>query len=445
MEDNKYKKDGSLLFEGKQEKLNWNIKPYLAVALLIFLVFCCCVTVFFAFYRFDGVVKIWNTLMRVLQPITIGLVIAYLINPIMNFYEKYLLRLLKGRMKSDRKAEKTARSIATGGAIVTFILILGLLVEMMLPQLIRSISGMVTTLPDQAKAFVEWFNQYVKSENKLALAMEEALVQGTAYLQTWVKDSLLPDLQTYLTSLTTGVISVFKVLLNFLIGLIVAVYVLMSKEHFIGQSKKLIYAIFKPQTGNVIIETARKSHEIFGGFISGKILDSAIIGVLCYIVLVIMKMPYALLVSAFVGITNIIPFFGPFIGAIPSFVIIVLADPLKGLYFLIVILVLQQLDGNVIGPKILGDSTGLSSFWVVFAIMVGGGLCGVAGMILGVPTFAVIYYIISKVVNHCLHRKRLSEDTTDYIRLESVDRKTKKIIYPKEEVKQEEKEEKQSK
>lgn len=147
----------------------------------------------------------------------------------------------------------------------------------------------------------------------------------------------------------------------------------------------------------------------------------------------LMHMPYTLLVSAFVGLTNVIPFFGPFIGAIPSFIIIVLANPIQGFYFLIVILVLQQLDGNVIGPKILGDSTGLSSFWVVFAILVGGGLFGIPGMILGAPTFAVIYYIISRVVNHFLHKRRLSEDTRDYTELISIDKKTKKMNYPKEE------------
>ena len=178
----------------------------------------------------------------------------------------------------------------------------------------------------------------------------------------------------------------------------------------------------------------RKSNEIFGGFISGKLLDSAIIGVLCYICLLIMKMPYTLLVSVFVGLTNIIPFFGPFIGAIPSVIIIALADPIKGIYFLIFIFILQQVDGNIIGPKILGDSTGLNSFWVVFAIMVGGGLFGIGGMILGVPTFAVIYYIIDKTVDYCLRKRKLPEDTDEYIRLEKVDEKTNEIVHLKEPV-----------
>lgn len=416
-----------------KEKAFSNYKPYFASALVIFIVFCCCALVFFAIYRFDGVVRACTTLMRVMRPIIIGLVIAYLINPIVIFIDKHLWKFLKKKMKSERRAKKFSRVAATAVSLIIFILILVLLVYMMLPQLIESISGMIRNLPEQAKAFIDWYHGYRQTDNEIAIALEEVFVKGTAYLETWFETRLLPDLRLYVTSLTTGVISAVTVLFNFMIGLIIAAYVLMTKEHFVAQFKKIVYALFKPQTGNVIVETVRRSNEIFGGFISGKIIDSAIVGILCYIVLTIMKMPYTLLVSAFVGITNIIPFFGPFIGAVPSFIIIVLASPVQGFYFLIVIFILQQLDGNVIGPKILGDSTGLSSFWVVFAIMVGGGLFGVPGMILGVPTFAVIYYIVSRAVNFFLRRRGLSEDTGDYTELVSIDKKTKKMNYPNEE------------
>ena len=233
-------------------------------------------------------------------------------------------------------------------------------------------------------------------------------------------NDLLPKSNTYLTSITTGLINVFKVLLNIIVGLIVSVYLLFSKETFIGQFKKLNYALFKPKKANIVIQTARKSNEIFGGFISGKILDSMIIGIICYIVLLIMKMPYPVLVSVIVGVTNIIPFFGPFIGAVPSFIIIVLANPIQGLYFLIFVVILQQVDGNIIGPNILGDSTGLSPFWVIFAIMVGGGLFGFAGMLLGVPTFAVIYYIMQEILRYFLRKRDLPQDSSQYIELEKI-------------------------
>ena len=220
-----------------------------------------------------------------------------------------------------------------------------------------------------------------------------------------------------------------KFLLNILVGVIVSVYVLSSKEIFAGQAKKIVYAVFKPVRANVIIHTLRKSNEIFGGFITGKILDSAIIGVLAYIVLAIMQMPDTVLLAVIIGVTNVIPFFGPFIGAIPSFIIVVLQNPVQGLYFLIFILVLQQIDGNIIGPKILGNSTGLSSFWVVFAIMVFGGLWGFPGMLLGVPLMAVIYYITQKCVRYFLRKRGLAEDTQSYVYMTSVDERTNRLLY----------------
>ena len=161
-----------------------------------------------------------------------------------------------------------------------------------------------------------------------------------------------------------------------------SVYLLIGKETFVGQGKKIVYAVLPSKYGNVVIHTMRITNQMFGGFVSGKILDSVIIGVICYVGLMILGMPYSLLVAVIVGVTNVIPFFGPFIGAVPSFILIALAEPVKGLYFLIFVLALQQVDGNIIGPKILGDSTGLSSFWVVFAILVGGGLFGFMGMLL---------------------------------------------------------------
>ena len=418
----------------KSEKTEHGMRWYISLAVLVFVLFCCCTMFFFMIYRYNGVSKGWDTLMKVLQPITFGLVIAYLINPIMKFFEKHLLHFLEPRVQKEKKRKKIARSIATGGAVVVFVLIVILLFAMMIPQLISSIAGMVNSLPKQVDAFIDWFNGLTNSDNEIIQSLETNMMDMATYLENWVKDSFLPNIQTYITSITSGVINMVKVLMNAVIGLIVSVYVLMTKEKFIGQSKKIVYAIFNPVRGNVIIDTFRKSNEIFGGFISGKLLDSAIIGVLCYICLLIMKMPYTLLVSVFVGLTNIIPFFGPFIGAVPSVIIIALADPIKGIYFLIFIFILQQVDGNIIGPKILGDSTGLNSFWVVFAIMVGGGLFGIGGMILGVPTFAVIYYIIDKTVDYCLRKRKLPEDTDEYIRLEKVDEKTNEIVHLKEPV-----------
>ena len=219
--------------------------------------------------------------------------------------------------RKEKKCKKIARSIATGGAVVVFVLIVILLFAMMIPQLISSISGMVNSLPKQVDSFIDWFNGLTDSDNEIIQSLETNMMDMVTYLENWVKESFLPNIQTYITSITSGVINMVKVLMNAIIGLIVSVYVLMTKEKFIGQSKKIIYAIFKPVRGNVIIDTFRKSNEIFGGFISGKLLDSAIIGVLCYVGTSIIGTPYAILVSVIVGVTNVIPFFGPYLGAVP--------------------------------------------------------------------------------------------------------------------------------
>lgn len=404
----------------EKKQSHWNIRPYLAIALTAVLVICLCIVFFFLIYRYNGFAAGWKKLTAILQPIIIGIVIAYLINPIMVFFEKHLIRWIEPKMKKKAKAKKLCRGIATLGALAVFILIIVVLLVMLVPQLVESIQGVATTLPSEVQHLIDKTNKYLSSDSEAANFVEDTLIYATNYIKDWAMNDLLPKSNTYLTSITTGLINVFKVLLNIIVGLIVSVYLLFSKETFIGQFKKLTYALFKPKKANIVIQTARKSNEIFGGFISGKILDSMIIGIICYIVLLIMKMPYPVLVSVIVGVTNIIPFFGPFIGAVPSFIIIVLANPIQGLYFLIFVVILQQVDGNIIGPNILGYSTGLSPFWVIFAIMVGGGLFGFAGMLLGVPTFAVIYYIMQEILRYFLRKRDLPQDSSQYIELEKI-------------------------
>ncbi len=299
---------------------------------------------------------------------------------------------------------------------------------MMIPELVSSIQNMMESLPEEIDAMTAWVEKIFNGDDQLAYTLNTIFAQLSKNVEHMVQQ-LIPELNIYVTSITTGVVSFVKIIVNFLIGLVVAIYLLMSKETFIGQGKKVVYAVFPSKIGNYITRTLRVSNEIFGGFISGKILDSAIIGVLCYVGLLALKMPYSMLVAVIVGVTNVIPFFGPYIGAVPSFVLIALAEPVKGLYFLVFILVLQQLDGNFIGPKILGDSTGLSPFWVVFAILVGGGLFGFMGMLLGVPTFAVIYYLIRELVAYILRKRKLPEATVDYIEMNDVDLKTRELRY----------------
>lgn len=425
MDENMQKEQTS----GKNDEKKWNLKQYIIIALIVFVTFCCCILFFFMIYRYNGFADSWKKLTVILQPITIGVVLAYLLNPVMKFLEKYLQRFLEPRMKSAQKAARTSRGIAIAGSLVFLLGIIILLIAAIVPAVANSIQGIIISLPDELNQLIVWVDDFTKGDTQLAEVANELIEKISAGIQNFMKNDILPQIQTYIAQITSGVIYGVKFLLNILIGLIVSVYVMASKETFAGQAKKVIYAMFKPVRANAIIKTVRKSNEIFGGFISGKLLDSAIIGVLAYIVLAIMRMPDTVLIAVIIGATNIIPFFGPFIGAIPSFIIIVLQDPLKGLYFLIFIIILQQIDGNIIGPKILGNSTGLSSFWVVFAILVFGGVWGFFGMLLGVPIMAVIYYVVEQVVEYHLRKRGLREETEKYVHLVRVDKNTNEMLY----------------
>ena len=419
----------------QKEKMNWNIKPYLAMGLIALLVIVLSISFFFLIYRYQGVSRNVGAMFSILQPVTIGLVLAYLISPIVNFEEHHLLPLALDKMKSEKKARKTVRAVSIITALVFVGVIIGVLLQMVIPELYRSINGMIDTMPKQVSNFMDWITAYVNEDSEIAGYLEMALTKGTEFFENWAKTDFLPQTRNLIAGLTSGVIIAVRLLFHVIIGIILSIYILMSKEALIGQSKQIVYALFSGKRANRIIRTVHKSNEIFGGFISGKILDSAIIGILCFLCLYVMKMPYVVLVSVIVGVTNVIPFFGPYLGAVPSAILIMLANPIKGLYFIIFILVLQQVDGNIIGPKILGDSTGLSSFWVVFAILVGG-LFGVPGMIIGVPLLAVIFYIIRNALDHVMEKKGLPQDPAEFEKVESLDLEANKLVFLQEETAQ---------
>ena len=407
----------------------FHLKQITIIALAIFITFCCCILFFFTIYRYNGFTDFWKKLLNILQPIIIGLVVAYLLSPVMRWIKDWCMKILKKQIKNDEKRENVSKAVGIAGSLLFLVGIIVLLMAAIIPSIVQSIQGIVTALPSEVRSLVDWINDFAKGDSQVADIAERAITQASDFFENWMKNTLLPQAEIYIASITNGVIVGVKFIINILVGLIISVYVMSSQEKFAGQAKKIIYAMFKPVRANVIVETIRQSNRIFGGFISGKILDSAIIGVIAYIVLAIMKMPDAMLVAVIVGVTNIIPFFGPFIGAVPSFLIIVLQNPIQGLYFLIFVIILQQVDGNIIGPKILGNSTGLSSFWVVFAILVFGGLWGFPGMLLGVPIMAVIYYIVTKIVEYCLNHRGIPDEKVDYKSLKSIDQETNEPIY----------------
>ena len=357
------------------------------------------IVVFFALFRFQGIGDAIDTLGKILAPFIYGGVVAYLLRPMCNIYERALQEWLPGKMK------KIANSVAVGLSLLTGILVVYTLIIMIAPQLYSSIRSLWNTLPDKVNRFLTWAKSTFGEDEELLHLFNTAYTSVYQDLNSWADNTLVP----YISSVVSGVgSSVYKVLLflyNLLIGLIVACYLLGSRKRFARQSVLIIRSLLKPRWADLFLNEVVFVDRMFGGFIDGKLLDSAIMGVLCYLGCLIFRFPNALLVSAIVGITNVIPFFGPFIGGIPSTLLIMIENPMKGLWFIVFILALQQLDGNIIGPKILGDRTGLSSFWVLFAIVLFGGLWGLVGMVICVPVFAVLYDTVKKLVRRGLTRK----------------------------------------
>ena len=377
-------------------------RRYLYLMLSIFGAISLSILVFFLVYRFQGVGDVFQRLKDILAPFIYGGVVAYLLRPVCNFYEGLLLKYLPAKLKKTGRTLSIALSLATGILAVYAVII------MIAPELYNSILSLWTTLPAKISAFLAWAREaFGENENIVQLLHLFDTSASTLYqdLEKWVSETIAPYISSIVSGVGSSVTKILQFLYDLLIGLIVACYLLASRKKFARQSVLMVRSVLKPRWADLFLSEVAFIDRMFGGFIDGKILDSAIIGVLCYLGCTIFRFPNSLLVSAIVGITNVIPFFGPFIGGIPATLLIMIEDPVKGLWFGLFVLALQQLDGNVIGPAILGDRTGLSSFWVLFAIILCGGLWGIAGMVICVPMFAVIYDTVKKLVRRGLHKK----------------------------------------
>ena len=387
-----------------------HIKPYLYGMLAGFGAIALSIIFFFLIYRFDGFGDAISTLTGILMPFIYGAVIAYLLKPVCNTIEAFLRRFIPEKMKGLINALSVTFTILFG------LLLIYALCMMIIPQLITSVTTLYYTAQANITKFMYWANhlEFIEKNEQIMELLNSAYAALNTNLDTWIKNTLLPSMQNILSGAALGVLNVVVVLKNLVIGIIVAVYMLASRKRFVQQGKMVLYSVVKPRWASLITEEVKYADRMFGGFINGKILDSAIIGLLCYIGCLIFKFPSALLVSVIIGVTNVIPFFGPFIGAIPATLLILIQNPIKALWFVLFVLVLQQVDGNIIGPKILGNTTGLSSFWVLFAILLFGGLWGFAGMIVGVPLFAVIYDVIKKLVIYGLEHNQELELVNAY-------------------------------
>ena len=399
-------------------------KGYWRWGLTAFLTVCAILVFYDAFYQGGTLQQILGKLAQVLAPVFYGLAMAYLLTPLVKWFERGILWCVsKLRKQLPDKPLKHGKGLLRAGAILlTWAVVLALtywLMSVLIPQLVESVTMLINNARYYYTKVYRWTDTWLKENPEIGSWANDVLSE---YYNNGLKnltDTILPKAQELAATLTggiwVGIRSVIGFAMDLIVGIIISVYLLAMKEKSLARCCKMIYATMKQETAELVLTGLHNTNQVFSGFVRGKLLDSLIIGILCFIGCSILKMPYTPLVSVVVGVTNVIPFFGPFLGAIPSAFLILLVSPLKCLYFIIFIILLQQLDGNVIGPKILGDSTGISSFWVIVAILVGGGFFGVPGMFFGVPVFACLRMLVKWLMDRRLTRRGMPTEASAYV------------------------------
>lgn len=387
-------------------KEDW--KDYYHKGLAVFLTVAMCILFFFVVFRFKEFSSYIGILAKILRPFVFGAVIAYLLSPLCSWFERRAAELLKLDKKTEDQQKRYGAWISALGiffSLFLFCLVIYALIAMVVPQVISSILILIDAMPGYIQKTSDWIEKLVADNPVLLNYVEQYSEDILVSAQDFTKSFLIPNINNIISGVSTSLVTMVMALKDLVIGVIVAVYLMGSRKIFRSQAKRVLHAVFLPKKGEEkspkeqwILEEAKTLNDYLGGFIKGKLLDSLIIGLICMVFTTMVEMPYAMLVSVVIGVTNIIPFFGPFIGAIPSAILILMVNPIKCIYFILFILVLQQFDGNILGPKILGNTTKLSSFWVLFAILLFGGVFGIAGMVLGVPIFAFIYHLFKEWV-----------------------------------------------
>lgn len=380
-------------------RFQWN-KELGLKSLYAFLTIAASIILLLLFLNLGGILNGICFFFAILSPFIYGIVIAYILNFPMVFFESKVFSFLN----KNKSRAGLVRALSVAVSAIIFIAVMGTIVAVVIPQLISSIIGLISQLPTYFDSLIglikNTFDSFEMSDK--LISMDELFKNLTETI-----NASMPEILNTSVNITMGIS-------NFFIGFIVSIYLLLSKTQLIAQSKKILFAIFPKDFTDYLLRVFAIINKVFSGFVTGKILEALIIGVLCFIGMVILNMPYTLLISILIGVTNLIPFFGPFIGAIPSILLILLVNPTQALWFLIFIIILQQIDAQIIGPKILGDSIGLSPLWVIFSIIVGAGLFGFAGLIIGVPIFAVLYAFIRELIEMRLERKGMPKDSNNY-------------------------------
>lgn len=413
-----------------KKRFRWD-KKYLYWGITGFCVIACAILFFMALNYISALGTAVKTLVKILSPFIWGLVICYLLAPLMRALERGAFLPLGKRLYQKSKksnGERFARNLSVLVSEIIMLALMAALVYLILPQLYSSLETIVVNSNTYIANITNWVTKMLEDYPEIERYASQLLGTVNTNLMDWIQGTVLPELGSLVTNVTTGVYYVLMGVYNLVIGIIVSVYILSNLEGFTASAKRMLYSLFPVETAEKIREGLAFTDRTFMGFINGKLLDSAIIGLICYIVCAILKMPYALLVSVIVGVTNVIPFFGPFIGAVPSAIIILMVSPLKCLIFIVFIIVLQQVDGNIIGPKILGSSIGINGFWVMFSIILGAGLFGFWGMLLGVPVFVVIYTAINSRIERRLKENDLPWRVEEYSELDHIDPVTRQAV-----------------
>lgn len=413
---------------------------YIAIGLTAFLVIAASILLFFVLHSFPTIKRTVGGFIQILEPFIVGTVIAYLLAPLYNRLVRNLEAFFTRKL-SAKRGHALAVALALTGAILAAVAVTVGTVALVVPRFISSIVGIVGSLETYSNNIMHWLSNLLSGYPDMAAQVEDVYQNASSYFLNWVNTKLTPNVEALwqsissLSTIFSGVVSGVRVVVrigkDYILGMFVAAYLLVSKKRLIAQAKKILYAIARLPIANYVLSECRFIQNVFGGFIRGKLLDSLIIGIICFVCCSLFRFPYPIVVSVIVGVTNIIPFFGPFVGAIPSALLILLTSPIKCLYFVIFIIALQQFDGNFLGPKILGSSTGLSSFWVLFSIILFGGMFGFVGMVIAVPLFAVIYSLIDVLVKYLLKKKSMSVNTEDYELLDHIDENSRDFIHMK--------------
>ena len=407
-------------------------KKYLQCGVIAFLVLASAILFYYFIFHNEQFLAFLTNIVNICFPIIDGLIIAFLLCPLVNWLENKVFVLFRKKEKRSiplsAKAKKWLRVLSIFFAYVIVLSLLTTFIITVVPQIRISILNIWHQSSQYKENIENWLSNLFLKYPELEVWVSDSIDTYAVQLEEWSNDFLLPKLQELLTTVSVSVFNFLGGLWDIVIGAIVSVYVLSSKEKFSGQFKKLAYGFFNIKTANVLISNMRMVNNKFSGFIVGKLLDSLIIGIICFAGCKLLKFDYPVLLGLIIGVTNIIPFFGPFIGAIPCILLLFMINPIKSVYFSIFILALQQFDGNIIGPKILGESTGISSFWVIFSITLFGGLWGVPGMIVGVPLFAVFYAILKTIITTKLSQKALPATTDDYINVDYINEENKEFI-----------------